>query len=84
MSPLPGAAERNKIPFTVRHRGPVPQDVDIAIMCTNLEKHVLPPVPLVEHLLDHVLMVVQPEPNRPLIGDAARVALYLQSHSHLS
>jgi integrase len=58
----------------------VSEDVDVAVVRTDLEKQVFRPVPVVQHFLDHVLMPVQSETNRPLIRLPPRVALHLHSH----
>ena len=58
----------------------MPQDVDVAVVRADLEKYVFRSVPLVQHFLDHVLVAVQSETNRPLIGLLPGVALHLHSH----
>ena len=40
------------------------QDVDVAVVRTDLEDHVFRTVPLIQHFLDHVFAFVQSETNR--------------------
>ena len=45
----------------------MPQDVDIPIVRANFEEDILRSVPLVEHLLDHILMPVHSKTERPFL-----------------
>jgi len=57
------------------------QDVDVAIICANLEPGVVRSVPLVEQFLDHVLTLIHPKADRPLIRFASGVAANLYPHT---
>ncbi len=55
----------------------VTQDIKVAVIGTNLEVFVLPPVPLVQHLFDQILVSVQPKANRPFVGFSPGIAFDL-------
>jgi hypothetical protein len=56
------------------------QDVEVAIAGLELEKNMLGAVPLVDHVLHEILVVVQPKANGPLFGFATGVTLDLKIH----
>lgn len=59
----------------------MPQNIHILVIGTDLEKHMLWPIPLVNHFLDDVLALIQPKPDGPLLPLPRRVALDLQLHT---
>ena len=49
----------------------LPQDVEIPVMCANLEKRSPGTVPAIDHFFDLVQAPVQPKANRSLVRFAA-------------
>ena len=56
------------------------QDVEIAVIGADFVKGIGRAVPLVKHLLDHVLVSVQPKSNRPFVRRPPGVAVHFQLH----
>ena len=56
------------------------QDIEIPIIGANFVKDILWPVPLIEYLLNHVLVSIKSKTNRPLIRLPSRVAIDFQLH----
>jgi hypothetical protein len=55
----------------------VAEHIKVAVIGANLEVFVVPPVPLVQHLFDQILVFVQPKSNRPFVGFPPRIAFDL-------
>src|SRR5271169_2924310 len=62
-----------------RRRFPA-QDVEIAVVRAYLVKSILRAVPLVKHLLDHVLTILKSKTNRSFVHRPTGVAFHLQLH----
>src|ERR1022692_3988099 len=62
-----------------RRRFPA-QDVEIAVVRAYLVKGILWAVPLIQHLLDHVLTIVKPKSNRPFVRCSTGIAIHFQLH----
>ena len=54
------------------------QDIEIPIIGANFVKDILWPVPLIEYLLNHVLVSIKPKTNRPLVRLSSCVAIDFQ------
>jgi hypothetical protein len=59
------------------------QDVEIPVIGANFVKDILWPVPLIEHILNHVLVSIKPKTNRPLVRLPCRVAIDFHVHLFL-
>ena len=58
----------------------MPEDVEIAVIRSYLEEHVIWTIPLVQNLFHEELTVPKPKPNGPFVRFSARVALHLERH----
>ncbi len=56
------------------------EDVEVAVVGTNLEGDVLWTVPLVDYFLHKIFAMIQSKANWPFVTLSARVALNLQLH----
>ena len=72
--------ERHQMPRPIRRRRFPAQDIEIAVVCANFVKGILWAVPLVKHLLDHVLAILKPKSNRPFVRRPPGVAVHFQLH----
>src|SRR5271165_1846703 len=68
------------MPNAIRRRCFPAQDIEIAVVRAYLVKSILWAVPLVKHLLDHVLTILKPKSNRPFVRRPPRVAIHFQLH----
>ena len=68
------------MPKPIRRRSFPAQDIEIAVVRTYFVKGILWAVPLVKHLLDHVLAILKPKSDRPFVRCAPRIAIYFQLH----
>lgn len=72
--------ERHQMPGPIRSRRFPPQDIEIAIVRANFVKRILGAIPLIKHLLDHVLAILKPKSNWPFVRRPPRVAIHFQLH----
>ena len=56
------------------------KNVEVAIVCMNLEEDVFWTVPLIDYFLDKIFAITQSKTNWPFAPCAARVALNVQLH----
>ena len=56
------------------------ENVEVAVVGTNLEEDVLWTVPLIDYFLHKIFAMIQSKANRPFVPLAARVALNMQLH----
>ena len=68
------------MPNAIRCRRFPAQDIEIAVVRAYFVKGILWAVPLVKHLLDHVLAILKPKSNRPFVRRPPRVAIHFQLH----
>ena len=68
------------MPWPIRRRRFPTQDIEIAIVRANFVKHILGAVPLIKHLLDHVLAILKSKSNRPFVRRPPGVAVHFQLH----
>ena len=59
----------------------MPEDVQIAVVCSDLEVGIVRTVPLIQHFLDEVVAVAEPEADWAFVSFLAGIALDLQGHS---
>jgi hypothetical protein len=76
-------SKRYQIPRRIRRRRSLPQNIEIAVIGAQFEKDLLRPEPLVEHLVNHVLAVIDAKTNWSLVCLSSRVAIDFQFHSLL-
>jgi len=74
--------KRYKLPRTIRHGCLMTENVDIAVIGPHLEEFVFGAVPLIDHFLDEIFVLVQLKPKRSLVGLATGVTLNVQPHVH--
>ena len=72
--------ERHQMPRSIGRRCLTAQDEEIAVIGADFEIGIGRSVPLVQDLLDHVFVPVQPKSNRPLVRRPTRVAIHFQLH----
>src|SRR5690348_8614592 len=72
--------ERLQTPLVFRLGPVLPQDVEIAVVGTHLEKSVRRAIPLIEHFFDGVFAAGKLKANRPFVGLPARVAFHPDLH----
>jgi len=63
------------MPRSVGRRGFSAQDIEIAVARAYFVKGILWAVPLVKHLLNHVLAILKPTSNRPFVRRPSGVRL---------
>ena len=59
------------------------ENVDIAVIGPHLEEFVFGAVPLIDHFLDEIFVLVQLKPKRSLVGLATGVTLNVQAHGYI-
>jgi hypothetical protein len=55
----------------------VAEYIKAAVIGTNLEVFVIPPIPLVQHLFDQILVPVQRKAYRPFVGFPPGIAFHV-------
>ena len=65
------------MPATLWNRQFVTQYIKVAVIGANLEKFIIPPVPLIQHFFDQILASIQPKANRPFVGFPTGIAFHL-------
>ena len=73
--------ERFEVPVVLLCREPVPKDVQIAVVCSDLEVLIVRTVPLIQHFLNEVVAIAKPEADWAFVGFLAGIAFDLQGHS---
>jgi hypothetical protein len=58
----------------------MPENVEVAVVGTNLEDDVLRAVPLIDYFLHKIFPMIQSKANWPFVPLAARVAVNVQLH----
>ena len=53
-----GLPKGNEFPFPFRHRGAMPENIEIAVVSPELEEDVFWAVPLIEYFLDKIFALV--------------------------
>jgi hypothetical protein len=61
----------------------MPEYVTISVIRTDFEEHGIWAIPLIYDLLDGILVVVYPEPDRAFVGTPASVRLDAKPHLYL-
>ena len=56
----------------------MPEDVEIAVIRSYLEEHVIWTIPLVQNLFHEEITVLKPKPNGPFVRFPTCVALHLE------
>jgi hypothetical protein len=59
------------------------ENIQVAVICPQLEELVFRAVPLIGNLLHEIFVIVQFKTERSLIGLATRVTLNVQPHGYI-
>ena len=57
--------EGNELPFSFRFKGRMPEKVDVAVICANLEEDVFWTVPLVDYFFHEIIPLIELKANWP-------------------
>jgi len=72
--------KRYKLPFPIRHGCLMAENVKIAVVGPELEELMFRAVPLIDHFLHHIFVLVQLKAKRSLVGLVTGVTLDVQPH----
>jgi len=74
-------SEGLQVPAILFSCEPVPKDVQIAVICADLEVGIVWAVPLIQQLLNEVIAVAEPKTHWSFVRLLAGVAFDVQCHS---
>lgn len=78
-----GLPKRHKLPIPIRYRRVMTEDVYVAVIGPKLEELMFRPVPLIDHFLHPIFVIVQLEAKQSFVCFMTGVTLYEHPHGSI-